>query len=1259
VAVQATPSSQRLRPFLPRVVIDWLRTEPDSSYRLVEGTLAFVDISGFTRMTERLARRGKAGAEELVEILDGTFTALLRVAYADGAGLVKWGGDAVLLLFTGDGHAERACRATHGMQQTLRHVGRIATSAGPVTLRMSVGVHSGTFHFFLVGDVHRELIVAGPGVTTTVEMEAAADAGEILLSPQTAAILDARHTGAIKGDGVLLRTPPETAFQPAAPVGSVDDLDLTACIPLELREVLHSGSLEPEHRAASIGFVEFMGTDDLLAREGAAAVAAAIGDIVTLAEEAARRHEISFHESDIARNGGRILLVAGAPRSTGADEERCLLAVRAVAAYEGPLGVRCGVNRGHIFAGLLGPPYRRTFSIKGDAVNLAARLMGKAAPGQVLTTAAVLDRSRTPFQTTALPPFMVKGKAKPVEAFAVGAQERAAAAPEADAGPLIGRELEMATLTQLLEAARAGGGGVVEIVGEPGIGKSRLTEEMRVRATGFHRHDIRCEAYEATTPYFAIRGFLRSVLGVTDEPGLRARVAATAPELLRWLPLLGIAVGIEVAETPATSELEERARRERLERATSSLVVRVLQAPVLLCVEDAHWMDEASGEVLRQLVRRGARAGWAFCVTRRPVETGVAASSWPETTVLEPGPLAEEAAAAFVGTEGLGLAPHEIAALTRRAGGNPLFLRELVAAARTSGAVDGLPDSVEAVIAAQIDRLPVDDRALLRYASVIGQSFGEPMAQAILTPDHIVPRWESLGEFLVVERPGSWRFRHALIRDAAYEGLSFRRRRLLHGRVGDVIRGDAGADEDAHAELLSLHFFEAQRFADAWRYSRVAGDRARSKWANAEAAEFYGRALDAARALHDVAPADVASAAEALGDVHERLGKFPAATSAYTRARRLSRGDRMATARLLMKQGIIREHSGRYPEALRWYSRALAIDREGEPVPERAELMIAYGGVRFRQGRYRAAIEWCEAAVEHAERVGDRAALAHAYQVLHLVHITIRSPERARYRDLALPIYEELGDVLRQGYVLNNLAMDAYYEGQWDDAIRLHERCREALQRAGAWVEAADVETNIAEILSDQGHHEEAERLLRAGLVAHHAAGYPMGIAFALQNLGRALARMGRTAEAREVLEDALERWKAIGDEVNIVETEARLIQAMLYDHEPTTVAFAEDVLTRSERVELPPSLEALLARLHGYALAQAGDGAGAVAEVERSIARARAAGVTYELALGLDALARVAPERPDRADLLRESADLLARLGVVTFSRVPVSASR
>jgi tetratricopeptide (TPR) repeat protein len=788
---------------------------------------------------------------------------------------------------------------------------------------------------------------------------------------------------------------------------------------------------------------------------------------------------------------------------------------------------------------------------------------------------------------------------------------------------------------------------------------------VRDEARDFRVLHVDCEEYEASTPYLAIGRLLRAALGLADADDeetaarLAAATASEAPELVPWLPLIGVTLGLELEPTVQTSELGEGVRRVRLERTTSALLVRLLHGPVLLIVEDAHWMDEASAGVLRQVAGRVRDERWVLCMTRRATAAGSDAPTWPATLTLELAPLAADAVPAFIhaSVPDLNLAHHEIAAVTERAGGNPLFLRELLLNARAGDADSEVPDSVEAVIAAQIDRLPARHRRLLRCVSVLGQTFSLELAAAVAGDDlGGADDWDELDEFLAPSGSHDLRFTHALLRDVAYEGLPFRRRRDLHGRAGAAIVRRAGRQVDDQAELLSLHFFHAQLYEDAWHYSLRAAANARTKWANAEAAEFYGRALLASRHLPQLGAADVASTAEALGDVNERLGQFGAATGAYTRARRLV-GGRDDVARLLMKEGVIREHSGRYPQALRWYTRALALDDPDQPLPNRAEVLIAYAGVRFRQGRFREAVRWCEQAVVHAQAVGDRAELAHAYYVLHILHMTLGTPEKVRYRTLALPIYEELGDLTRQGYVLNNLGIDAYEEGEWDEAIAYYRRSYEALARAGAWVEAADTGYNIAEILADQGHLEEAERLVRESGRTHRAAEYPMGIAYATQYLGRITAR-ARKPGGRELLTDALEQWRTIGSAALEIETEAKLAEAMLFDGDhAAALELLRPALERERHVAVVPWLRALLRRLLGSALAQAGDREGGLAAVDEAVRMSRANHAQFELAMGLETLVRLDPTGAAAASARHEADELFARLGVIEIVPVPLPA--
>ena len=375
--------AEALKPYVPRLLIEWMRDDPERRYLPVDGSLAFVDISGFTALTERLARKGKIGAELMRDTLDGVFRALLDEAYDWGAGLLKWGGDALLLLFDGPEHPQRATRAMWELQRTIERVGRLRVSGGTVTLRMSIGVSTGTIEFFTAGSVHRELLVAGPVATETVSIEAIADAGEIGISRRLAALLDPRCVGRPKEDALLLASPPDVESSRAPEVGPVSGITVASCIPIAARAHVLLERSEPEHRTITAAFIDMMDTDELLDRLGPDAFAEALDERIRSIQEAALRHEVPFYETDIGKGSVKALLTAGAPSSTGHDEEQVLRALREVMDRPGVIPMRVGVNTGKVFTGDFGPPYRRSYRVFGDAINTAARVMSRAEAGQM------------------------------------------------------------------------------------------------------------------------------------------------------------------------------------------------------------------------------------------------------------------------------------------------------------------------------------------------------------------------------------------------------------------------------------------------------------------------------------------------------------------------------------------------------------------------------------------------------------------------------------------------------------------------------------------------------------------------------------------------------------------------------------------------------------------------------------------------------------------------------------------------------------
>jgi class 3 adenylate cyclase/tetratricopeptide (TPR) repeat protein len=1254
-------ANQTLLPYVPRLTLNWAASLPDARTQAVDGSLLFVDISGFTKMSERLARHGKVGAEEVTDAIGTCFEALLEIAYQAGGGLLKFGGDALLLLFTGPGHAERAAGAALGMQNRLAVVGKLDTTAGRVVLRMSAGVHTGAFQCFLVGDSHRELLLTGADVTTLTDMEGSANAGQVVVSAATVAQLPADLVGERQGPGYRLRrvrrsTAPEHDM---TITGSAHSVDVTGFVPTAIRAHLLSGGEDPEHRNATVAFLHFDGTDALLMEDGPGAVAAAIDELVIDVQRSADAHDITFLGTDVDHDGGKIILVSGVPRALGDDEERMLQTLREIQDGERRLALRVGVNRGAIFAGDVGPQYRRTYTVMGDTVNLAARLMARAEAGQILATSDVLERSRTPFETDALEPFYVKGKRLPVQAYAVGNARRRAGTTSASL-PLVGREPEIGCFIDAIEGMRTGTGTVIELAGDAGIGKSRLVAELRELAGEMPTYTIACDPYEATTPYTPFGWLVHDLLGLPEnaaEADIAARLEAVVdekcPKLRPWLPLLATPFDVDLPDTPETAALAPEFRRERVHEVLALFLDRAMPDEALILLEDVQWMDEASCAVLDIIVENFTSRPKVLCATRRNVESGYHAPELDHVHRLRPGPLTDEQARAAViaATEDSPLRPHEVTTLTERAAGNPLFLAELLEAAVAGEDVDTLPDSIDAVITAQIDRLPTVQRRLLRYAAVLGHTFRTSELAAVIADDVEVPdeaTWNSLDGVLTFVANDVVRFKHAMLRDTAYEELPFRRRRELHARAGAAIEAQLEGRPETEAELLSLHFFHAQRFDAAWRYARVAGLRARDKYANVEAAEFLERALASARRLDDVSIDDLTEIWEALGDVRERSGVFDQALAAYRSARKARTGDPVREAELLLKEAWIAETDGKLTSAVRLVRRgrsALADLHTDEALGIRASLTAFYGAVRAAQGRFEEAVDACLEAIDEAVTAGNLEAEAHARFILDWAYVLLGQPELAVHSARALEIYEQLGNFDRQAQVLNNQGGFLYFEGRWDEAVQLYERGREIRLRTGNEVEAAFIACNIGEVLTDQGHLEDAEARFRRALRVARAAKKPYVAATALQHLGRVAMLSGDTDLAFERLNEARAQFDAMKNADDVEEVDVLLAECHVVADHPHEALQVVDAIAAAN-----PTRVATLERTRGRALLALGDLGGARTALELSLADARDEGVLFDIARTLDVLVDLDVLAGDlaRAELREaECAELFARLGI------------
>jgi len=1246
--------------FAPRLSAQWQAEQPDRLHQRRSGALVSADLSGFTAMSERLASAGKEGSERLTAIVNSCFEALISVAHRGGGDVLKFGGDALLIFFDGEDGATRAARASAQMQRVIG-----ASRFARLGLKMSVGGHCGDFDLFLVGEPDwRELVLAGTSVTRTVELESAAEAGQVLVSRELAALLPAGWVGKRRSGGVLLDVDAvpkaRTAVVNEAPAAGAELL-----APSLREEVRALATLGGEHRIATIVFVEVEGTDETLDNVGPESFATSLDALVRAAQAMHPAYGVQFLYTDVIANGIKLIATAGAPTSTVNDDEAALRAAIGLVHGDPVAHIKAGVNRGRVFAGFLGSTDRHTYTVMGDPVNLAARLMAHAEPGQVVVSTEVVEGSRAQIRSTPLPPFLVKGKTKPVTAVVVEEISEARRSPLATNDlPLVGRERELAELRRIVGEVGDGRGRAVEILGEAGVGKSRLIAEVADDERIFQQVKVECQPYHSNTAYAAAKVVLRRLVGIpysasADEAGrlLKRTVGRVRPDLLPMLPLLAVPLDATVRPTPEVDALATDFVLARTHESVIDLLTVMVGTPTLFLVEDAYYADPASAALFSALAVKIADRPWLLFATNRPdstlLLTGVESIHRMDLAPLPEAAAVELAGAAFADLPAGADAAAALAAVADRAGGNPLFVLELMQAVRDGVAAEDLPESVERIVAERLDRLGASDRTLLRYAAVVGARFDTELLDLVLTSTdqrasdpHI---WDALAD--LVERDGDHhvRFRHVLYRDVAYEGLPFARRGRLHQRVGELIEASSQASDVA---LLAEHFFRAGDYERTWRYSVAAGDRAWAELAVAEAAVAYERALDVRRRMRGLTPQIVARVAEALGDVRERTASYDAADAQYRAATKVRSGDPVADARLLRKRGNLREKTGRYSLALRWYDRGMAANAAAGERWSDASLMVAAAGALFRMGKQQEALRTATEAVDHAVRGGDTESEAHACLVVQACNGELGQVADIGYGQRSLALFTDLGNVQFQGKALNNLGVALYFRGEWSAAADHYQQAAERFDAAGDVIEAAAARSNVGEILSDQGVTAEARQLFQRSHHVFAAAGHRWGEAVTLGNLGRAQARDGDPVQALATLERASEMFAAIGSASFALETEIRIAEARLLAGETEkSVQLLETLVPRVEANTGFPGSDAVVARLRCWAWRQLGRFDEALACARTAVELAAGAGVRFERAVALNEVALLSRD----AVLVEEVRTELAALGVVRLPALPV----
>ncbi len=817
--------------------------------QMVRGSLLFSDVSGFTALSERLAALGRQGAEDLTEVINRYFTAMLDIVAKSGGILLKFAGDATLVYFpeVNDGEqAGWAVRAGMRMLAAMPDFARIETPSQPVSLQMKIGVATGEFLAASVGSAKRmEYVVLGEAVARTLAAEGTTTgAGQLIVDEATARLLSPaiaviEHTpgfrrvtqGAAPDDDFEIKA--ETRRARGAIPWSASPQAIIAQIEIALRQIqavtpylaselaaqivaqaaTRQARARSQFRLSTILFCNFVMPEKLLpawGEAGASRLTGLLSAYFTAMHEVIARYGGVVTRIDPYSQGQKLLVLFGAPVAHEDDPQRAVSTALAMNIelellneqwqrrfarhlppdFRGPLVQhRIGITCGDTYAGQVGSPTRREYTVMGDDVNLSARLMSAAEMGQILLSQHIYEKVADYFHLVTLPPIRAKGKSKPVAIYRVeGPRDDTLANRAHSRGALIGREAELAQGQAVLQHAANGQGSLLTIQGAAGIGKSHLADALLQYAQAASMKTLynQCRSYTAETPYGCWSALLRELAAITKndfdprlhhdklrrlmadlslsgelEQPLATLIGLRRPAQLEAQPVIESTTAFfdmvkggrgrrkgsnldfldqlgdqQTSETgqvwqPVSANLGDH-EREALHAAVWAVLSGLAKlAPTLIFFEDAHWMDEASQGLVADLGRKINGIPMVILLARRGEDKTI------EGEAISLGALAPAGAAALVAH----LLISDLAQIIyEQSGGNPLYVDEITRWFKRTHNINAAElrtvlqssDFLQQLVMSSLESLPETQREVARAASVIGAEFSTGEVQALL-----------------------------------------------------------------------------------------------------------------------------------------------------------------------------------------------------------------------------------------------------------------------------------------------------------------------------------------------------------------------------------------------------------------------------------------------------------------------------------------------------------------------------------------------
>ncbi|MFC1897249.1 adenylate/guanylate cyclase domain-containing protein [Chloroflexota bacterium] len=1153
--------------YLPNILLDTIYRYPDRSPPWIdslEGSLLLADISGFTSISERLAEVGKEGAEWLTSIINQYFHSMLDIARKYDGTKIKFGGDALLLLFKSENHAHRAVAAALAMQQATRKLTTFHVGKYHIRLSMTVGVHSGVFWSTVAGlpNSRMQHFILGQEASRVDDVQATAVAGELLITKETLDMLGElclteSHDNFYRVIRLSKRipSPPIIEQEVIFPISLVNKL--LAYLPPPIAQVLQSGGqakgIEGEHRKVSIAFINLIGVNELLVEHGPEILLNELQQCLSSVVRLADQYDCFLMGNDIYTHGLKLILIFGAPVAHEQDSANALrLGLelnRELARLNLNLHCRIGINSGFVFAGDVGPLYSRQYTVMGDAVNLSARLMSSASPNQVLISRQTAVEAGPSFVVQELSPISVKGKKEPIPICLLETEHAITPTNLTEQqGTLFGREAEVNSFRSLCQEVKNGNGRTVVISGEAGIGKSRLLLEFKdhLSTHGWEIYHGVCHSHTIAKPFAPWIHILNLFFGISPTDNIDTRtekvlslIKQLRPDYLETASLLNPLLGLAIPQGDVIRSLDDESRRQRLfEIITDVLLATATDSPLAVLLEDLHWADNSSLQLANQISASLHSSRFLMCLTHRPKKEMLLKPQKTSTVTIALGELPKDAALQMLQTilDHSELPDQFVEAVLLKSRGNPLFLEEVARSLNHSAALEqilstpsfrlveelaslNIPDRIQALIMSRVDTLSNVDKEALRTAAIIGSTFDFATLQALLSiSPRDIPlesRLQRLVQLNIISQEEdmqelSYRFNQSLVQEVTYGSLLFARRRQLHHQVASYLEEVHREQIEPLYEVLVYHY---RRSTDSYKtrfYSQKAAEKVRQIFAHEEAIEYYRCGLNSLQGKDNLLAKERSYFMEGIGDCYEASGQHAEAAHTFSQA---------------LRQWI---KASRQSDI----SNIPFIDFDDSKPPKirRSVLQHKIAVSYERNSEYDIALKHIESALHN---LPSRQPLQLAKTVVTKCLALFRKglyEEAIYWGHLGLSLSRRTGDKYNLAYAHNILASSYLDKGSIRKAIKYRQSAIRLYEELGDVSGQAEANNNLGACYQSLGDQDKALHHFQLSLTLCERIGNYSNTAIAHNNVGEVFLTLGKLDESIDHLNKVVETYDTKGD---------------------------------------------------------------------------------------------------------------------------------